>query len=89
VADCRSVEEIASVIGADWLLYQDLPDLIASVQRGNKQIKHFDCSCFNGEYITSDVNAAYLKHLDDLRSDVAKQNRKATNLAAIDLHSSQ
>lgn len=89
VADRRSVEEIAQVIGADWLLYQDLPDLIASVQRGNKQIKDFDCSCFDGKYITNDVSAAYLKHLDDLRSDSAKQNRKPANLAAIDLHNSQ
>ncbi|MBI3187354.1 MAG: amidophosphoribosyltransferase, partial [Gammaproteobacteria bacterium] len=89
VADRRSVEEIAQVIGADWLLYQDLDDLIAAVQRGNKKINHFDCSCFDGEYITKDVNADYLKHLDDVRSDNAKQNRKQTNLAGIDLHSSQ
>lgn len=88
VADRRSVEEIAQVIGADWLIYQDLKDLIASVQRGNKKLTDFDCSCFDGKYITNDVNADYLKHLDDLRSDNAKQNRKPTNLASIDLHNS-
>lgn len=86
VADGRSVDEVAKTIGADWLVYQDLPDLIASVQRGNKQIKHFDCSCFDGKYITNDVSDDYLKHIDDMRSDSAKQNRKSTNLAAIDLH---
>ena len=67
----------------------DLDDLIAAVQRGNKKITHFDCSCFDGEYIAKDVNADYLKHLDDVRSDNAKQTRKQTNLAGIDLHSSQ
>jgi amidophosphoribosyltransferase len=89
VADCRSVDEIAKFIGADWLVYQDLEDLIASVQRGNKELTQFDCSCFNGEYVTGDVSPDYLKHLDDLRSDASKQKRNHTDLAGIDLHSSQ
>ena len=89
VADRRSVDEIAKIIGADWLVYQDLQDLIAAVQRGNKKLKDFDCSCFDGEYVTKDVSPAYLQHLDDLRSDTAKQKRNHTDLAGIDLHSSQ
>ena len=83
------MDEIAKIIGADWLVYQDLQDLIAAVQRGNKKLKDFDCSCFDGEYVTKDVTPAYLQHLDDLRSDTAKQKRNHTDLAGIDLHSSQ
>jgi hypothetical protein len=40
------------MLGADWLIYQDLEDLIWAVQDGNEKIKHFDTSCFSGEYVT-------------------------------------
>lgn len=90
VADNRTIEEITQEIGADWLIYQDLDDLIKAVQHGNNTIKQFDCSCFNGEYITGDVDAAYLDHLEQLRSDAAKSMREyADTLAGIDLYSNQ
>jgi amidophosphoribosyltransferase len=75
VAHNRNVEEITKIIGADWLVYQDLDDLIYAVQKGNKTIKNFDCSCFNGEYITHDVDDDYFKRLSDQRNDVAKQEK--------------
>jgi len=90
VADNRDIGEITKEIGADWLVYQDLDDLITAVQQGNEDIDSFDSSCFNGEYITGDVDEAYLKHLDDLRSDSSKAKREhADNLAGIDLYSNQ
>jgi amidophosphoribosyltransferase len=73
VAHGRTVEEVTKIIGADWLVYQDLDDLIRAVQRGNEEIKEFDCSCFNGEYITQDVDDKYFERLSDKRNDVAKQ----------------
>ena len=90
IADSRSSEEIAKVIGADWLIYQELNDLIDAVHKGNISISNYDCSCFDGKYITNDVDENYLKHLDQLRSDKSKQKRVyADNLAGIDLYSSQ
>lgn len=89
IADNRSEEEIASEIGADWLIYQDLDDLIEAVHRGNRSIKGFDCSCFNGQYITNDVGEEYLQHIEAMRSDGAKQKKEADKLAGIDLYSSQ
>ncbi|MDH5472374.1 MAG: amidophosphoribosyltransferase [Gammaproteobacteria bacterium] len=89
IADNRSEEEIAAEIGADWLIYQDLDDLIEAVHRGNRSIKGFDCSCFDGQYITNDVDATYLQHIEQLRSDGAKQKKDADKLAGIDLYSSQ
>jgi len=74
VAHNRTVEEITKIIGADWLIYQDLEDLIAAVQKGNNQIKHFDSSCFNGEYVTEDIDDAYFERLSEQRNDVAKQH---------------
>jgi amidophosphoribosyltransferase len=73
VAHDRTVEEITKVIGADWLVYQDLDDLITAVQRGNDEIKSFDCSCFDGVYVTQDVDDNYFERLSDMRNDAAKR----------------
>jgi amidophosphoribosyltransferase len=67
IANVGDVTQICDVIGADELVYQDLDDLILSVQRGNKNIKQFECSCFNGEYITGDVDKPYLRQLEITR----------------------
>ena len=73
VAHDRTVEEITEIIGADWLIYQDLEDLIKAVRKGNETITSFDCSCFDGVYVTQDIDEAYFKRLSDKRNDVAKQ----------------
>jgi amidophosphoribosyltransferase len=75
VAHGRSETEIEAFIGCDWLIYQDLPDLIAAVQEGNPELKHFDTSCFSGEYVTG-LSDAYLQQLELLRSDEAKEKRR-------------
>ena len=90
VADNRSDEEICKEIGADWLIYQDLKDLIKSVNKGSKHFNGFDCSCFDGQYITNDVDNYYLEHLEQLRCDASKAEREQyEQLSGIDLYSSQ
>ncbi|MBL1141317.1 MAG: amidophosphoribosyltransferase [Proteobacteria bacterium] len=73
IAFNKSVEEVAETIGADWLIYQDIEDLIESAQRGNQAIKSFDTSCFTGEYVTGDISADYLAHIESMRNDSAKE----------------
>ena len=73
VAHGKSVEEICKTIGADRLIYQDLNDLIEAVQYSESPVSDFDCSCFNGEYVTGDVSVEYLKRLEVQRSDEAKE----------------
>ncbi|MDM3871675.1 amidophosphoribosyltransferase [Porticoccus sp. W117] len=75
IAHGRTVEEIAEQIGADKLIYQDLDDLIESAKEGNSDINHFDCSVFNGEYVTGDVDQAYLDALNAARNDNAKDGK--------------
>lgn len=75
IAYNRSVEEVAETIGADWLIYQDIEDLIDSAQRGNGAITKFDTSCFTGEYVTGDISADYLEHIETLRNDSAKEKQ--------------
>ena len=73
IAHNKDTDQICSSIGADRLIYQDLDDLIWCVQQGNKSIKKFDCSCFDGQYITNDIDKSYLDHIQSLRSDSAKE----------------
>lgn len=88
VAHGRSEEEVAKEIGADWLIYQELDDLIDSARKGNRKIKQFDTSCFTGEYVTGDVSQDYLDHLEVLRSDKAKVQREGGEVALTDLSNS-
>ncbi|WOX06303.1 amidophosphoribosyltransferase [Microbulbifer pacificus] len=75
VAHGRTTEEIREEIGADWLIYQDLPDLIVSSGEGNTEIKQFENSVFDGEYITGDVTEEYLHSLHTARNDNAKESK--------------
>jgi amidophosphoribosyltransferase len=69
IAHDRSVQEIGELIGADWLLYQDLDDLITCVNDVNPEIEGWECSVFTGNYITGDVDEAYLNKLEAARND--------------------
>jgi amidophosphoribosyltransferase len=69
IAHDRSVDEIGELIGADWLLYQDLEDLITCVNDVNPAIEGWECSVFTGNYVTGDVDAAYLNKLEAARND--------------------
>jgi amidophosphoribosyltransferase len=77
VAAGRSEEEVAEIIGADRLIYQDLSDLIDAAHEGNPRITRFDASCFDGVYITGDVNAEYLARIERHRNDAAKTRRQS------------
>jgi amidophosphoribosyltransferase len=81
VAHNRTVEEIAQVIGADWLVYQDLDDLVEAVQKGNDKLQEFDCSCFDGKYVTQDVDENYFRRLELQRNDAAKMKRQGSHSA--------
>tara|TARA_R110002110_G_scaffold107320_3_gene268519 strand:- start:23063 stop:24586 length:1524 start_codon:yes stop_codon:yes gene_type:complete len=81
IAHNRSVDEVCELIGADWLVYQDLEDLVQCSRSGNRQTSGFDCSVFNGEYLTGDVDRAYLDRIEALRNDDA-QTQSRTQLLA-------
>jgi amidophosphoribosyltransferase len=81
IAHGRSDEEIEKIIGADKLIYQDLEDLIETCREGNPKIKRFDTSVFDGNYVTGDIDEAYLKALDDRRND---RTKNSTSIEIID-----
>ncbi|MFP3498557.1 hypothetical protein SB759_30540, partial [Pseudomonas sp. SIMBA_059] len=45
----------------------------------------FDCAVFNGEYVTGDIDDAYLERIEQARNDLAKVKNQAVS-AIIDLY---
>jgi amidophosphoribosyltransferase len=90
VANQRTEQEVADYIGADWLVYQDLDDLISCAVEGNVNIHRFDTSVFDGHYVTEGVDKEYLDRIEIERGDAAKQIRNRlqaeTEAEVIDLH---
>jgi amidophosphoribosyltransferase len=86
IAHNRSTQDVADLIGADWLVYQDLSDLIEAVS-GSKKIKidNFDCSVFDGKYVTGDIDEHYLNKIEQARNDASKVKTQAVS-AIIDLY---
>jgi len=88
IAHDRTVEEICAEIGADWLIYQRLDDLIDACSNGACGVEAFDTSCFNGEYVTADIDDTYLAGLESARNDGAKQNQ-VKNDEVIEIHNEE
>ena len=76
VANNRTTAEVCQRIGADWLIYQKLEDLIDAVREGNPLIESFDSSCFDGIYVTGDVTWDYLSALEKQRNDKKRSARR-------------
>ncbi|NQY03003.1 MAG: amidophosphoribosyltransferase [Halieaceae bacterium] len=81
IAHGRTEAEVCELIGADSLVFQDLEDLVACSHEGNEAASGFDCSVFNGEYITGDVDQGYLDHIEAQRNDEAQSERRAAMAA--------
>ncbi|MGO2113332.1 MAG: amidophosphoribosyltransferase, partial [Pseudoclavibacter sp.] len=63
VASARSVDEIASVIGCDRLIYQSVEGLREAITR-DSGLTDLDMSCFTGDYVTGTVTPEYLAWLE-------------------------
>jgi amidophosphoribosyltransferase len=87
IAGGRTEQEVTESIGADWVIYQDLEDLISTVKEGNPEITEFDTSCFNAHYVTGDIDDEYLESLGVKRSDGSKEARENAG-SIIELHNS-
>jgi amidophosphoribosyltransferase len=79
IAHDRTEDQVCAAIGADRVIYQELNDLIDAVRKGNQDIQHFDTSCFSKEYITGDIDDAYLERTEAMRNDGAQTERNSEN----------
>jgi len=67
VAYNRTDEEIARMIGADKLVYQDVEDMKQAMRDMNPKLREFEASCFDGNYITGNITAEYLDRIETSR----------------------
>ena len=89
IAHGRTVEEVRVEIGADWLVYQDLEDLLACSREGNPAVDGFESSVFDGEYLTGNIDEHYLQSIQAARADSAKRHSDAVGVsdgAVVGLH---
>lgn len=67
VAYNRDDEQIARMIGADKLVYQDVEDMKQAMRDINPKLQRFEASCFDGDYITGNISNEYLDRIERAR----------------------
>jgi len=68
------------------LIYQDLDALVKDIKLSNSAITDFDCSCFDGKYVTGDISEAYLANIEAARGDGSKKQKPANSSTQMDLN---
>ncbi len=78
VAHDKTEKEIQEAIGADWLVYQDLDALVQAVIPSDEpdDSRHYDCSVFDGQYVTGDIDEAFFNVLQANRNDGVKKQQQ-------------
>ena len=74
VAYNRTEEQIGEAIGVDWLVYQSIEDLVGAAAEGNSRLQRFECSVFDGDYVTGDIDEG----LSGSPVAIAQRQREAT-----------
>ena len=59
IAHDRKIPEIAQVLGADHLIYQEVEDMRSAITEGSN-VTDLEMSCFTGDYVTGTVSPEYL-----------------------------
>jgi amidophosphoribosyltransferase len=63
IAHNRKIPEIAQVLGADHLIYQEVEDMRAAITEGSN-VTDLEMSCFTGDYVTGTVSPEYLSWVE-------------------------
>jgi amidophosphoribosyltransferase len=67
VAHGRTVEQVREVIGCDALIYQDVEGMKRAIGSLNPSLDGFDASCFDGIYVTGDINPEDIARINEAR----------------------
>jgi amidophosphoribosyltransferase len=81
VAHGRTVEEIRQIIGCDALIYQEVDGMKAAIGKLNPAIQNFDASCFDGVYVTGDINNDDVKRINENRVGTQENEEDTSRLA--------
>ncbi len=80
IATGKTDAEIAAEIGADALIYQDIEAMKNAITQIRPDLTQFEASCFDGHYITGDVDDSYLNELENKapNAPIHKDEEEAT-----------
>ncbi|MCZ2498292.1 amidophosphoribosyltransferase [Xylophilus sp. Kf1] len=67
VAANRTIEEVRQIIGCDALIYQDVEGMKRAIGSLNPKLDGFDASCFDGIYVTGDINPEDIAKINEAR----------------------
>ncbi|MEO5670713.1 MAG: amidophosphoribosyltransferase, partial [Ramlibacter sp.] len=67
VAHGRTIDEVRDIIGCDALIYQDVEGMKRAIGSLNPKLDGFDASCFDGVYVTGDINADDIARINEAR----------------------
>jgi amidophosphoribosyltransferase len=67
VAFNRTIEEVRELIGCDALIYQDVEGMKRAIGALNPALDGFDASCFDGIYVTGDINPVDIARINEAR----------------------
>jgi amidophosphoribosyltransferase len=71
VARGRTTAEIATELGADFVLYQTIEDMVQAVQAVGPD-RQFCKACFDGNYPTGDITERMLSDIETDRLEATK-----------------
>ena len=81
VAHNRTVEEVRQIIGADALIYQDVDAMKQAIGSLSDKLSGFDASCFDGVYVTGDIQAADIERMNASRVKGDEDDADTSRLA--------
>ena len=81
VAHGRTVEEVRQIIGCDALIYQDVDAMKQAIGSLSDKLSGFDASCFDGIYVTGDIQAADIERLNSSRVKGSEDDADTSRLA--------
>jgi amidophosphoribosyltransferase len=83
VAHGRTIEEVREIIGCDALIYQDVEGMKRAIGSLNPKLDGFDASCFDGVYVTGDINAADIERINEARIGQEELHEEDTSRLAL------
>lgn len=81
VAHDRTVEQIREVIGCDALIYQDVDAMKRAIGSLNPKLDGFDASCFDGVYVTGDIDTEAITRMNGSRPRIEETEEDSSRLA--------
>ncbi|MFM9926589.1 amidophosphoribosyltransferase [Variovorax sp. H27-G14] len=81
VAHDRTVEEIRQLIGCDALIYQDVDAMKRAIGSLNPKLSGFDASCFDGVYVTGDIDSEAISRMNGNRPRIEETEEDSSRLA--------